>query len=314
MKKLLGCFFYALIFVLSVFAKENEFRVTVSSDSSEKMKLLICMNSYEKELIPVANVLKSDFEFSQQFDVVVKSYGIIEKKSQLKKLCERGYPFVLFLSFSKDDGLTWMLHDTQQGEVIKRKLVRVFSFSRFDSHCVASSIWPELTGQKGVFTTKIAYCKDGNKIKIGNREMRARHVYTAEFDGKNSRCLVGIPTYCIAPRWNKDPANPTVLYSEHTKSNLRLMGVDLYGKRWVASNLKGLNMLPSFSATGGKTVLCLSGSGNGNLYLLDESKKGSRILTRLTSKGRNFSPCMLDDGSGLFFAQTSSRKDHRYIS
>ncbi|GAH05844.1 unnamed protein product, partial [marine sediment metagenome] len=74
-----------------------------------------------------------------------------------------------------------------------------------------------------------------------------KHIYVADYDGSNEQLLVSTPTVNVTPRWNNDPANPLIFYSEHTNENVRLMVADMKGRRRIVSNFDGLNMLSSYS-------------------------------------------------------------------
>jgi Tol biopolymer transport system component len=63
-------------------------------------------------------------------------------------------------------------------------------------------------------------------------------------------------------------------------------------------------MQPSFSEDGSRAALCLSGSGNSEIYMYDLAlckKMGKRVFTQLThNKGSNVSPCLLANDDLIF--------------
>lgn len=177
------------------------------------------------------------------------------------------------------------------------------------AHHIADSVWPTLTGQPGPFSTKIAYCKE---VKRQGKKV-LKHIYIADYDGKNEKLLVSTATVSIAPRWNRDPNNPLLFYSEHTNDNVRLVVADMYGRRKIVSNFDGLNMLPAFSPDGKKVVFCASrGDGNCQLYYY---KKG--VFKKLTNNtGNNIAPTFSEDGKTLFFCsdfETRGPQIYRYV-
>ena len=298
MKKL---FLLFLFFSINRFwvALPEEIHISVDSDNASRMPLFVGLCSGGGQLKKIAKTIKKDFEFSGQFDVFVEFCGKIKKKSDITRLYKNGYLFALFLSVS-GNSLEWRLYDTQQGDMIKGKVIPEFEMKKYMIHMISNSMWPELTGQNGFFTTQIAYSRE---VRKRGKKRGSREICKAMFNGDEVEAIVSTPTVNIAPRWSKDKSNPVILYSEHTKANLRLMAVNIENKRrWVASNFRGMNMLPTFSGDGKSIVLCLSKSGKSDLYLHTKNEKtGKHLLKRLTVGGNNISPCMLDDGSGIYF-------------
>jgi TolB protein len=271
--------------------------------------LLICVMEKDNENVcAMAQVLKRDFMFSEQFDVMTQNgVGKITKK-QVKALFPQAL-FVLFLMNDAKNSVEWRLYDTVQGEMIKgQRYAKRGTAVNGWAHNIADTIWPLLTGNQGSFSTRIAYCKSA---RLANGK-QAKHVYIAEYDGSNEQCLVKLPTVSIAPRWNSDPKMPLLFYSEYTNSNVRLVSVNMEKKRHVASNFHGINMLPAFSVDGKKVVYCASrDEGHCQLYYYD--KNGIKKLTN--NEGNNVSPTLSDDGVTVFYCsdfQTGSPQIYSY--
>jgi TolB protein len=173
-----------------------------------------------------------------------------------------------------------------------------FSFSRdnerFWAHIIADALWPALTGQPGIFSTKIAYCK-----KVSNKKgADLKHVYMCDYDGSNEERIVETPTVNIAPRWNRDVKNPLIYYSAYTNDNVRLEAVNMNKQRKIVSSSDGITMVPSFSQDGKSVVYCASrGKGSCQLFVVKEGKV--RQLTNNT--GNNVSPSLSRDGSLIYF-------------
>jgi Tol biopolymer transport system component len=107
----------------------------------------------------------------------------------------------------------------------------------------------------------------------------------------------------VAPRWHTQA--PMIFFSQLTKENNRLMALDLNSKKpRIISSYEGLNMHPSFSEDGSKSVLCLSGRKNSELYLYDQkicNKLKKKVYIQLThNEGNNASPCLLPNGNVVF--------------
>jgi len=162
-------------------------------------------------------------------------------------------------------------------------------------------IWPEIMGTESSFSTKIAYAKTVKRKGKHNY----RHIYSADYDGSYPIPLIDTPTVNVAPRWNYDLNKPLIFYSESARTNISLRIATMDGKRKIASNFDGLNMLPAFSKNGKKVTYCISG-GNGkcDLYYY-ENKKLKKLLN---NTGNNISPTLSDDGNRIFFCSDFKNK------
>jgi len=165
---------------------------------------------------------------------------------------------------------------------------------RVQAHMIADALWPALTGQSGVFSTKIAYCKKAS----GRKGAKIKQVYMCDYDGSNEERLVETPTVNVAPRWNRDKQHPLIYYSAYTNDNVRLEAVNMHKQRKIVSNFDGINMVPSFSSDNKSIIYCASrGKGSCQLFMVNDGKL--RQLTHNT--GNNVSPSLSRDGKTIYF-------------
>lgn len=274
----------------------TELSFDIAAQENAKVKLLVGLIKPEKwHGQELASIMQQDFSFSDQFEVAVVMYDAVPGKVEMKKLFAEGYLLAIFLNAKSSNKLEWRLYDTMQGVMVDGKIYTVRGTQlRGWAHNLADAIWPQLTGQEGFFSTKIAYCKDV-KAKSGKK---IKHVCIADYDGSQEQVLVNVPTVTVAPRWNHDVNNPLLFYSEFTNANVRLMTVDMHKTRRIASNFEGINMVPSFSGDGSKGVYCASrGDGTCQLYYFEKN-----VFKKITNNGgANVSPTMSTDGSEIYF-------------
>ena len=266
--------------------------VEVSAAKHARMKLCICPIGGGQQLADVAERVKADLAFSEQFEVTVQKHAAVPSKEEMKQV---GAPLALFIA-EAGGALNWWLYDTLGPTMIKaRRSAKRSSSWRWWAHNLADAVWPVLTGKESSFSSKIAYCKD---TKQARSVRRTTCLCVADFDGTNERSVVDLPTVNVAPRWNRDSTTPLLFYSEYTRGNVRLMAVDADGARRKISNFDGINMLPSFSCDGAKVVYCASrDDATCQLYLCENNK-----LEKLThNSGTNISPALDTDGSTLFY-------------
>jgi len=88
------------------------------------------------------------------------------------------------------------------------------------------------------------------------------------------------------------------------------MSVDMQGRRRIASNFDGINMLPTFSGDGKRVVYCAS-RADGHCHLYHFEKNGLRRL--LGADGNHVSPSISADGSHIYFCSDyETGKPHIY--
>jgi len=292
--------FFTLFFSVISFAVD----VSVKAEKHNKLKLkLIVVGRKSKRLENIVSVVKNDLEFSGQFDVVLsRSQGQVKQKGDITKYFEPDCRLGIFLTEEKRrKTFGWRLYDLEYAQMLKGQVYKIVGRDFHGwAHTISDTIWPNLTGEQGFFSTKIVYCK---KVNVPGKKS-LKHIYVADYDGSNERPLVSTPTINVAPRWNNDLKRPLVFYSEHTNKNVRLMVADMKGRRKVASNFDGLNILSAFSPDGKKFAYCASrGDGACQIYFFDGE------LKRLTHKGNNICPTFAADGNALYFCSDAYSKN-----
>lgn len=266
----------------------------VEAQKHSAMKLLVMPIGKHTHIDHQLPFIKKALAFKGQFSVDVKPRSEMLNKKELMQLWQDGYPLVIFLDMPHAHTIDWRLYDTKHAMMIKGKKIQGHEHGRGLAYAVADSLWQELAGEPGFFSTKIAYCKE-----IHHGKKHYKHIYIADYDGSHEQVLVQTPTINIAPRWNKDVNRPLVFFSESTSSNVRMLAATMDKDRILASNFDGLNMTPTFSADG-KTVIYCATKGQGNCQLYEWH---NRVLKKLTSnEGNNICPQLTEKGDILYFS------------
>lgn len=271
--------------------------VSVAAREHAKMKFLIVSVGTHEEVKQIADIIARDCQWTGQCEVTVRSCDNVTTKQQMKDYALEGFPLVLFVSNDNvHDSIDWRLYDTRRVQLIGGKQYhKRGTVVRGWAHNIADEVWPIITGNPGIFSTKIAYCKDVIRKK---NKPPLKYIMIADYDGSNGEALITTPTINLAPRWNADVNNPLLFYSESTNINIRLMTANMKGQRKIASNFDGLNMQTAFSKDGTKMVYCAS-RGNGSCQVYYYSKGDFRKITH--NEGNNVSPSMASDGSKFYY-------------
>lgn len=167
------------------------------------------------------------------------------------------------------------------------------------SHHISDLIYEKLTGDKGIFSTKIAYI-------VVKRNMATRSasysLEIADADGYAPRTMITSDQPLMSPSWSYDGKKIAYVSFEGNRASIFIQDVAT-GGRQVLSNFPGINGAPAWSPDGTKMALVLSTTGYPKIYLLDLSSKN---LTQLTTDwSLDTEPAWAPDGRSLLF--TSNR-------
>ena len=164
---------------------------------------------------------------------------------------------------------------------------------RGTAHRIADYVYEKLTGDKGVFSTRIAYV-----VKRGESfELRL-----SDADGKNEEAMLTSNEPIISPAWSPDGRRLAYVSFQNKKPIVYLQDT-LVPKQVVVANFKGSNSAPAWSPDGTTLALALTRDGNSQIYLINPDGSGLRQMTR--SAGIDTEPFFSPDGRWLYF--TSDR-------
>ncbi len=204
----------------------------------------------------------------------------------------------------KDERLTveFRLFDVINRKLItaKRYLGAAKDLRRF-SHSFADEIMRAMTGEKGVFTTKIAYVS----TKTGNKE-----IYVMDWDGHNPLPLTKNGSINLNPDFSPDGRE--IIFTSYKRGNPDLYRRSLSNTAEVPlSSRKGLNFTGSWSPDGNKIALALSKDGDAEIYTLD---KDGTHPTRLTiNPALDFYPSWSPDGKQIVFVSDRLGKPQIFV-
>lgn len=163
-----------------------------------------------------------------------------------------------------------------------------------------SEVIYQLTGNRGIFDSKIAFVSTGS----GNKE-----IYTCEFDGYNPVQITYHKKISMFPAWSSD--GDWLAYTAYVKDKPDIYIKEINGKRTAVIDKKGINMTPAWVP--GKLALAatLSFTGNQEIYLLTGTGK---IIKRVTKNwASDLSPSWSADANKMAFVSTRSGSPQIYI-
>jgi TolB protein len=165
--------------------------------------------------------------------------------------------------------------------------------ARATAHRIADFVYEKLTGEKGVFSTRIAYV-----VKRGNRY----ELQIADADGAGAETALASFEPIISPTWSPDGRRLAYVSFEAKKPVVYVHSI-ADGRRQVAANFKGSNSAPAWSPDGAKLAVSLSREGGSQIFLMNPDGSGLRRLT--SSSAIDTEPRFSPDGKSIYF--TSDR-------
>ncbi|HZV55015.1 MAG TPA: Tol-Pal system beta propeller repeat protein TolB [Rhodocyclaceae bacterium] len=164
---------------------------------------------------------------------------------------------------------------------------------RVTAHKISDYVYEKLTGEPGIFSTRIAYV-----VKSAGRY----ELQIADADGGNAQTALASHEPIISPTWSPDGGKLAYVSFEAKKPVVYVHDLSS-GRRHVAANFKGSNSAPTWSPDGRKLAVVLTKDGNSQLYSLSADGSGATRLA--SSAGIDTEPRFSPDGQWIYF--TSDR-------
>lgn len=186
------------------------------------------------------------------------------------------------------------LHDMlRQGVIAGQAYAHTSAQIRTTAHRIADTIYEKLTGERGIFSTRIAYV-----VKSAGRF----ELQIADADGNGAQAALASREPIISPAWSPDGGKLAYVSFEAKKPIIYVHDLAT-GRRHVAANFKGSNSAPAWSPDGKRLAVVLTKDGASQLYLVNAD--GSGVTRLASSSGIDTEPHFSPDGAFIYF--TSDR-------
>ena len=161
---------------------------------------------------------------------------------------------------------------------------------RLSAHHVSDQIYQKLTGEKGVFSTRLAFVTHGGG---------SYSLVVTDSDGYNPVPVRKARESVISPSWSPDGRELAyVSFEENHKAVVYVQNVQS-GERRVLANFRGSNSAPSFSPDGSQLTVTLSKDGGSHVFVIPRAGGNPTRVTQSTAidTEARFAP----DGRTIYF-------------
>lgn len=279
-----------------------QLRVEITGVGSQQFPIAIANFARDGQVpVEIESVVRADLARSGLFRIVDAGSAAIPENAavSLPDWKARGADALTIGSVSRlADGrfdVRFRLLDTiRGGQLDGLSIVSPASDLRLTAHRIADRIYEKLTGERGVFATRIAY--------VVQTSRNAWELHIADADGANPQSALRSREPIISPAWAPDGSRLAYVSFETGKPVVYVHTVAT-GARKAVANFRGSNSAPAWSPDGKTLAVTLTREGNSQVFLMNADGGNVRRLT--SSSGIDTEPSFSPDGQSIYF--TSDR-------
>ncbi|ABL00916.1 WD-40 repeat-containing protein [Pelobacter propionicus DSM 2379] len=241
-------------------------------------------------------------EIKEQFNL---SGALLFAEADFNSWLKGGYDLLVRGEYSvKGDDLTveFRLFDLANRKMMtaRRYLGKTKDLRRF-AHSFADEILLAMTGERGCFTTHIAFVS----TRSGNKE-----IAIMDWDGHDTRQLTRNHSINLNPDFS--PNGREIIFTSYKRHNPDLYRRPLSSPVEVAvSHREGLNITGAWSPDGSRIALALSKDGNSEIYTI--ARDGSSPVRLTSHPAIEISPTWSPNGSQIAFVSDRLGKPQIFI-
>jgi len=296
----------AIYIVVDQFSPEHKFPVAVADLVNTKTGVS------DAEGVAIADILRNDLKLAGYFDIIDKSRytdrsaNLTPEQIDFAQWSATGATVFVKGGYEKKGKnyvLQLRLYDPALKQMLVGKEYKVKTEKSYAAvHRFADEIMLALTGERGIFNTKVA-AACGPKGK--------EQIVIMNVDGSDRQLITNNGAMNMSPAWSKDGSQ--LSYTSYAKFFPELFLSSVKGgkaKRLTFNNM--LNITPEFSPDGLSIAMSSSMSGQPDIHIIDLN---GNELTRVTNKdGIDISPTFSPDGNLIAFASERAGNLHIFVT
>jgi TolB protein len=302
MHRLLAHAFALLAALLVLSPATAQLRVEITGVGSNQLPISVANFRRDGEVPqPVDEIIRADLQRSGRFRMVDAGPTPLAETAAVSfaDFKGKGADALVVGSASRlADGrfdLRFRLYDTvKQTQLDALSYVSSAAELRLNAHRIADRIFEKLTGERGVFATRIAYV-----VQLGKASFELQ---IADSDGASAQPALRSREPIMSPAWSADGTQLAYVSFESGKPVVYAHTVTT-GQRRVVANFLGSNSAPAWAPDGSRLAVVLTRDGLSQIYSINADGSGLQRLTR--SAGIDTEPVFSPDGRFIYF--TSDR-------
>lgn len=294
-----------LIFVSPLINCEAKIYIDITSPAVKQLMIAIPEFS-GPEGKTISNIIKDDLEFTGFFKCLdpamyietssypfnPQNWSVIGAEAVIKGSIIAG----------QNLNVTVSLYDIFEGkEALKKNYLADKSALRQMAHTIANDLYKALTGENGVFKTRIAFvAQDEGK----------KGLFIMDWDGSNLKQLGIRGNFVLSPHWSK--SSTKLLYSSERNGQWGIYLLDftkMTERKLFIS--RGLNITGNFFPDENEIVFASSKDETYGFYLLRISDLWIKRIT--TSRWIEVSPSVSPDGNSIAFVSDKGGTPQIYV-
>ncbi len=253
-----------------------QFRVEISGVGATQLPIAVVrFRDEDKSNQSPSAIIRADLERSGAFKIVDADATTLDETSQPKmpEWRQRAADALVAGSVTRlADGrydIRFKLWDVVKGSELGGQSNAVdASELRLAAHRIADFIYEKLTGEKGVFSTRIAYV-----TRAGTRYT----LRVADADGENGQVALNSGQPIISPAWSPNGKELAYVSFERQKAVVFVHNV-ASGERRAIADFRGSNSAPAWAPDGERLAVTLSREGGSQLYSIGKNGGDPRRL------------------------------------
>ena len=300
--------FVCICFVLTLSTKAYanlELELTQGVSGTVPVKLLAFKGESASHAAEIQQVIKTDLSHSGRFNVVAKKAPKTNAEDSIHfdywrqqhvdnlvqaEIVSRGNQLQVHLNLYdsyKDPHLIANTTLSAEGDAWRDL-----------AHRLSDWIYEKLTGEQGIFSTRLCYV-----VVVRKPETLALYrLEVADADGARPRILLESQQPIMSPAWSPD--GHTIAYVSFESGHSQIYSVNVFtGARRLLTDFTGVNGAPSWSPDGKQLAMVLSHEQHPNIYIYNLVTQRLKQVT--TSLAIDTEPQWTRDQSALLF--TSDR-------
>lgn len=298
----------SLLILLVGISHADDLKIDISGTGAKLLPIAVAPLTGENALKDsVTATIRADLERSGRFKLIEAPQALPEAApSNLPEWKSRGSDSLALGGVQVDAAgnasIRLRLYDTVTQKLLTGGELRARSTElRHAAHQLADMIYEALTGDKGVFSTRIAYVtKSGGRYEL----------HVADADGYGAQMVFGSPEPIMSPAWS--PEGRRIAYVSFERKKPVVFVQDVYSNtRKAVAAFKGSNSAPAWSADGTALAVTLTLNGQSQIYKV--SAEGGEATRLSNSDGIDTEPNFSPDGQSIAFTSDRGGSPQIYL-